>query len=61
MRTTKEKKQMMTQRKRSDEYIKRTTHLLRLAEEELISSDGHLISIRGLRKLRHKVDQLQPA
>jgi len=61
MISTKENNLVMTQQKRSDEYIKRTTHLLHLAEEELISTDGHLISIKGLRKLRDKVDQLQLA
>lgn len=47
-----------TERTRSHNYIKHAEQLLTIAEQELISNDGHLISVEGLKKLRAKVDRI---
>ncbi|MCP4457071.1 MAG: hypothetical protein GY816_03440 [Cytophagales bacterium] len=49
------------ERSRSQAYVNRAKLLLELAEKELISTDGHLISIEGLNKLKQKVDIFQEA
>ena len=41
-----------TERQRSDSYIKHAEQLLAMAEQELISSDGQIISVKGLKKLK---------
>lgn len=46
------------ERTRSHNYIKHAEQLLEMAEQELISNEGHLISVEGLKKLRAKVDRI---
>ena len=46
----------LQERDRSKAYLNRARLLLELAEQELVSMDGHLISVDGLKKLRKKVD-----
>ena len=46
------------ERTRSNNYIKHAEQLLEMAEQELISNEGHLISVKGLQKLRDKVDRI---
>lgn len=49
----------LMERKRSDNYIRHAEALLRLAEEELVSAEGHMISIKGLTKLRDKLARIR--
>ena len=55
------KRVSLQERDRSKEYLNRARLLLELAEQELISMDGHLISVDGLKKLRKKVDLFEQA
>lgn len=47
------------ERNRSASYIRHAESLLSLAEKELISDDGHMISLKGLRKLKDKVVRIK--
>ena len=60
MTTIKAQEMSFSLRKRSDEYIKRTRYLVELAERELITSDEDIVSIEGLRKVRTKLDSIEP-
>lgn len=47
------------ERRRSENYMRHAEQLLRMAEEELVSDNGHIISIKGLKKLRDKLDRIR--
>lgn len=58
---TKTKDERQRSKKRSEQYVRHAKYLLRVAERDLVTAEGYLISVRGLHKLKTKLNRLGAA